>query len=63
MVGMKDRTVEQAPLVYTVPEAGRLLDLTPSQAYEAAARGDLPTIRIGRRVVVPKAALAELLGE
>lgn len=35
-------------LVYTVPEAGRLLGLSRNGSYEAAKRGDIPTIRIGR---------------
>ncbi len=43
-------------LVYSVPEAGRLLGLSRNAAYAAAKRGDIPTIRIGRRLVVPKAA-------
>jgi excisionase family DNA binding protein len=50
-------------LVYTVEEAGRLLDLGRSGAYEAARRGDLPTIRIGRRLLVPKSALDRLLSQ
>lgn len=41
-------------LVYSVPEAGRLLGLSRNGAYEAAKRGDFPTIRIGRLVLVPK---------
>jgi excisionase family DNA binding protein len=41
-------------LVYTVPEAGRLLGLSRNGAYEAAKRGDIPTIRIGRRLLVSK---------
>jgi excisionase family DNA binding protein len=43
-------------LVYSVPEAGRLLGLSRNAAYAAAKRGDISTIRIGRRLVVPKAA-------
>jgi excisionase family DNA binding protein len=46
---------------YDIVEAGRLLGIGRNQAYEAAKRGDLPTIRIGRRVLVPKAALDRLL--
>jgi excisionase family DNA binding protein len=42
-------------LVYTVPEAGRLLGISRNGSYEAAKRGDIPTIRIGRRLLVPKA--------
>ncbi len=41
-------------LVYTVPEAGRLLGLGRNAAYDAAKRGDIPTLRIGRRLLVPK---------
>ena len=41
-------------LVYTVPEAGRLLGLSRNGAYDAAKRGDIPTIRIGRLLLVPK---------
>ena len=41
-------------VVYTVPEAGRLLGLSRNGSYEAAKRGDIPTIRIGRRLLVPK---------
>ena len=47
----------------TVPEAGLVLGLGRGPAYEAARRGDLPTIRIGRRLLVPVAALARMLGE
>ena len=49
-------------LVYTVEEAGALLDLGRSGAYDAVRRGDLPTIRIGRRILVPKEALERMLG-
>ncbi|MDP8977143.1 MAG: hypothetical protein M3N17_00900 [Actinomycetota bacterium] len=31
-------------------------------AYRAAARGDLPTLRVGRRLLVPTARLLQLLG-
>jgi len=41
-------------LVYTVPEAGRLLGLSRNASYEAAKRGDIPTLRIGRLLLVPK---------
>ena len=48
-------------LVYEVPEAGRLLGLTRGMSYEAARRGDIPTIRIGKLIKVPKAALHAML--
>lgn len=45
----------------TVPEAGKTLGIGRSAAYEAARTGQLPTIRIGRRLLVPSAALDRLL--
>jgi excisionase family DNA binding protein len=48
-------------LVYKVPEAGALLGLKRNASYEAAKRGDIPTVRIGRLLRVPKAALLKLL--
>lgn len=48
-------------LVYSVPEAGRLLGLTKTAAYEVAAAGGMPTIRLGGRIRVPKAAFHKML--
>lgn len=48
-------------IVLTVEEAGRLLGLSRPTAYQAAARGEIPSIRIGRRILVPVAALSKLL--
>lgn len=48
-------------LTYDVEEAGRLLGLGRGASYEAAKRGEIPTIRIGRRLLVPKAALDRML--
>ncbi len=48
-------------LVYTVAEAGELLDISRAFAYELVARGELPVIRLGRRCLVPKVALLAIL--
>jgi excisionase family DNA binding protein len=48
-------------LVYNVPEAGALLGLSRNAAYGAVKRGELPVIRIGKLLRVPKSALIELL--
>jgi excisionase family DNA binding protein len=47
--------------VLRVPEAAALLGVSASTYYAAAGRGEVPAIRIGRRLVVPGAALARLL--
>ena len=48
--------------VYTVPEAGRLLGLSRNAAYAAAQRGEIPTIRIGRLLLVPKVPFHRMVG-
>lgn len=50
-------------LTLTVPEAGRIIGISRGSAYEAARRKQIPTIRIGGRIVVPKAALMKMLEE
>lgn len=46
----------------TVAQAARVLGIGRNQAYEAVRRGEIPSVRIGRRIVVPRAALERLLG-
>jgi len=48
-------------LVFTVEEAAQLLGISRSFAYEAVQRGEIPSMRIGRRILVPKAALERFL--
>jgi hypothetical protein len=46
------------PKTLTVPEAGRAyFGLGRNAAYDAARRGDIPSIRIGRLLRVPIAAM------
>lgn len=52
---------EQQIVVMTVPEAGKKLGLSRGGAYEAAARGEIPTVRIGRLLKVPKIAFDRML--
>jgi Helix-turn-helix domain len=48
----------------SVPEAGReYFGLSRNASYEAAHRGDIPTIRIGRLLRVPVVALERKLEE
>ena len=50
-------------LVYTIEEAAELLKIGRSGAYEAARRGDIPVLRIGRRWLVPRVALDKMLAD
>jgi excisionase family DNA binding protein len=45
-----------------VEEAGEMLGISRRSAYRAAANGELPALRIGRRLLVPTAQLLDLLG-
>ena len=54
--------VESLSPTITVEHAGQLLGLSRSSAYRAATRGEIPTIRIGRRLLVPTARLMTMLG-
>ena len=47
----------------SIEDAGRILGISRGSAYTAAAKGDIPTIRIGKRLLVPRAALDRLLAE
>ena len=49
------------PRTVSVPEAGKWLGIGRNAAYEAARRGDIPTIKIGRLLRVPVVALERKL--
>jgi excisionase family DNA binding protein len=51
-----------AKLTITVDEAAAKLGIGRSAAYEAVRRGEIPHLRFGRRIQIPVARLAELLG-
>ena len=46
----------------TVEQAAAIIGISRGTAYEAARKGDLQVVRFGRRLVVPAAKLAALLG-
>lgn len=48
-------------LTITVEEAGALLGLGRASAYKAAGAEQIPTIRIGRRLLVPVAKFLRIL--
>ena len=45
----------------TVEEAARELGIGRNAAYDAARTGQLPSIRIGKRILIPRAALDRML--
>jgi excisionase family DNA binding protein len=49
-------------LTFTVDEVARLLGISQSGAYDSIARGEIPSLSIGRRVLVPREPFLELIG-
>ncbi len=49
------------PTVLTVVEVAKILRIGRISAYQAIERGDLPSIRIGRRILIPRTAFEQLL--
>ena len=45
----------------SVEDTARVLGVARSSAYEAVANGEIPSIRVGRRLLVPTAALRRML--
>src|SRR5262245_8555904 len=60
--GRAEETASMAGvLTTTVPEAARRLGIGRQTAYDAVRQGEIPSIRIARRILVPIAALEALL--
>ncbi|MEK7352915.1 MAG: helix-turn-helix domain-containing protein [Chloroflexota bacterium] len=53
--------MEDNKLTFTVNETAKILGIGRNSAYEAVARGEIPVIKVGKRLLVPKAALEKLL--
>jgi excisionase family DNA binding protein len=52
---------DQARQTLTVEEAARTLGCGRNAAYQAVRRGEIPAIRLGRRILIPRVALERLL--
>ena len=50
-----------SPVTMTIKEAAAFLGLSLSATYEAAARGEIPTMKIGRRVLVKREQLFSMV--
>lgn len=47
---------------FAVKEVARILGIGSNQAYAAVARGELPALRIGGRILITRATLERILG-
>ena len=55
--------MDEDSLVFTVEEVAQLLRVSRAFAYELLTRGELPCIRLGRRILVPRRALERFIEE
>lgn len=47
---------------YTVSEVAEILGIGRNTAYDCCRNGEIPTVRIGGRILIPRAAIDDLLG-
>jgi excisionase family DNA binding protein len=55
------KTAKPVALTMTIEAAARELGISRNTAYECARTGQIPTVRLGRRLLVPRVALANML--
>jgi excisionase family DNA binding protein len=58
---MNKKSSDKQCATETVAEAAKQLGIGRNQAYEAVRRGEIPVIKIGKRLLVPTAALKRML--
>jgi excisionase family DNA binding protein len=55
--------MDSGKLALSVPEVAQLLGISRAFAYELVARRELPALRLGRRLVVPRHLIEQLLNQ
>src|SRR5579875_3591971 len=60
--GSRPRRRDPEPLVLSVREAAAILGISKDLVYELVARGELPSLRLGGRIVIPKRLLFHMTG-
>jgi excisionase family DNA binding protein len=55
--------MEEQKLTLTIEETAKLLGIGRNLAYDRVKTGEIPVIKIGRRLLVPRRALEKLLEE
>lgn len=59
--GLPSQAAIEKRLCITVPEAAEMLGISRNFAYELVKQGQLPVIRFGRRLLIPRLALEKML--
>src|SRR5207237_1746928 len=60
-IRMSDEKPIERMTVPVWPDAGQMLGLGRNATYDAVARGEIPVLRFGRRILVPRKALERLV--
>jgi excisionase family DNA binding protein len=53
--------IQEERATLTITEAARRLGISKNGAYRAASKGEIPAIRIGKRLIVPRVAFEKML--
>jgi len=53
---------DDLPPILTVEQTAKVLGISRGLAFAAVRAGDIPSIRIGRRILVPRDRLRQMLG-
>ncbi len=59
--GLPRHAALEKRLCITVPEAAAMLGISRNFAYELVKQGNLPMIKFGKRILIPRAALEKML--
>lgn len=59
----KFRSYDDLPLTLTVPEVGEVLGISRAKVYDLARSEGFPSMRIGRRILVPRDKLIRWIDE
>ena len=62
-IGKTDSNVQNidSRLCISVPEAAAMLGVSRNFAYELVKRGELPVIKLGKRLLIPRTALEKMV--
>jgi len=63
VVPRQPSSAESVPLTLSVAEAARLLKISRNLAYSAVRMGQIPSIRLCGRILIPRAKLMKMLGD
>lgn len=51
---------QEKPLAYSVSEAATIMRVSTNTVYRLVAKGEIPSVRIGGRVFIPRAKLEKI---